>query len=62
MKGKVYEKRVDLAKGNPGNPLSRAELSQKFRDGAEKRLPSSKVDGLIDIIARLEELQDNKTG
>ncbi len=54
--GKVYERRVDLAKGNPGNDLTPEELSNKFRDCAGKRLPAAKVNELIDTIARLDEI------
>jgi 2-methylcitrate dehydratase PrpD len=56
--GKVYAMRVDLAKGNPGNPLSQAELTQKFHDCALMRLPEAKIVALLDKIMNLEGLED----
>ena len=43
--GKIYSRRVDIARGDPRNPLSRDELINKYRDcvrlslSAEEALP-----------------------
>lgn len=56
--GKRYSRRVDLAKGNPENPLSQEELIGKFKDCAMTRLPVGKVDCLLETIMHLEEIED----
>jgi len=56
--GKKYSRRVDLAKGNPENPLSQEELIGKFKDCAMTRLPVGKVDCLLETIMHLEEIED----
>jgi len=54
--GAVYEGRCDHARGSPENPLSRAEIAQKFRTYAPTRLSEAAVEGVIDAVDRLEEL------
>jgi 2-methylcitrate dehydratase PrpD len=49
---------VDLARGNPGNPLTPAELTQKFRECALSRLPEADVNTLLDDIMNLEGIKD----
>ncbi len=56
--GKRYAKRVDLAKGNPENPLSQKEMFRKFKDCAMKKLSEEKVDRLLNTIMHLEETPD----
>ena len=56
--GITYCKRVDLAKGNPGNTLTQRELERKFMDCSTRRLPSEQAKRLLDTIMNLEELED----
>lgn len=56
--GRSYGRRVDLARGNPGNPLSPEELTRKFKNCAQRRLSPKKAGSLLDKIVHLEELRD----
>ncbi len=55
--GKTYRKRVDLARGNPGNELSREELVVKFRDCSTARLSKDKSERLLDTVMSLEKVE-----
>jgi len=48
--------RCDTPKGAPENPLTRAEIEAKFRTYAKARLSSARVEDVIRIVTRLEEL------
>lgn len=56
--GRVFEERVKVARGNPGNPLSREELEEKFRSLAGSVLPRERVDALISGIRSFPTLPD----
>ncbi len=56
--GREFSMRADKAGGVPGNPLSEAELLAKYRDCAQRVLPSSKIDRSIELINALEKLED----
>jgi len=62
LKGeKVYEKRVNIAKGNPKKPMTIEELRDKFHHCAyyaAKPLDKGNVDKAVDLIERLEEVDD----
>ncbi len=53
--------RCDTPKGAPENPLSRAEIEGKFRTYAKARLSAARVEEVIGIVARLEELGSTRT-
>jgi 2-methylcitrate dehydratase PrpD len=53
--GKVIEGRADIARGHPQNPMSWAELSEKFHDCAALVLPRAKADSIIRFVSRLPE-------
>ena len=44
------------ARGTPENPLSRGDIQAKFRTYASSRLPASAIDGVIDAVANLEDV------
>lgn len=59
--GKVYEKQVDVAKGNPLNPMTKEELKDKFYHCASysaRPLPKENLDRVVSLIDRLEEVED----
>jgi 2-methylcitrate dehydratase PrpD len=54
--GSTAAVRCDNAKGAPENPLSRAQIEDKFRTYAKARLSASRVESVLSIVSRLEEL------
>jgi 2-methylcitrate dehydratase PrpD len=53
--GAVYEERIMANRGGPANPLTEAELRQKFRLNAKRALPAECVEQLADAILSLEQ-------
>jgi 2-methylcitrate dehydratase PrpD len=56
--GRRLQRRVRLAKGQPRNPLTDAELTAKFRDCARRALDAAQTDSLLDALQKLETLAD----
>ncbi len=59
--GAVYRKAVDIPRGNPRRPLKAEEHVERFQDCvhyARKPLPKANVQRLIEMIARLEDMED----
>jgi 2-methylcitrate dehydratase PrpD len=59
--GSLYRKEVKFPHGNPQNPLSMEDLISKFKDCASysvKPLSESEVDGLIELLTGLENVED----
>ena len=59
--GREYHRSVPVARGMPGNPLSREEHLEGFADCmsyARTPLSQEKIDGIISMIDRLEEARD----
>ena len=56
--GAVHTDRRDCAKGDPGDPLTRAEIQQKLRIAAEGKLPAARIARVIALVDRLETLAD----
>ncbi len=54
--GSTITAQCRIPKGDPENPLSRAQVVGKFRTYAKTRLPESRVEEVIGIVSRLEEL------
>lgn len=54
--GSEHESVVHHSKGTLKNPISRAELQEKFRRLARHALPDQQVEAAIDMIAHLDEL------
>jgi 2-methylcitrate dehydratase PrpD len=54
--GGVFAARNDHAKGSFENPLSRAEVEDKFRTYARTRLPAACIEDVIGAVNQLEEL------
>ena len=62
--GKEYLKKMDIASGFPGNPLTQEEHVERFWDCvafARKPLQHEKVEGIIKAIDSLEETEDVRT-
>jgi aconitate decarboxylase len=55
--GKVFEKRIDFAKGGPANPVSRQEVEDKWWKLVGKVLPRDRAKELYETIWHLDELQ-----
>jgi 2-methylcitrate dehydratase PrpD len=56
--GRRLQHRVQVAKGQPKNPLTDAELAAKFRDCASRILPAAQAEALLAAVGRLEALAD----
>lgn len=57
--GRRFAARVDAAKGSPADPLSDGEVAEKFREcAAFAGLPGERAEKIVDLIGRLEELDD----
>jgi 2-methylcitrate dehydratase PrpD len=59
--GREIFRQIDIAPGFPGNPLTKEEQEARFRDCiayAEKPLPKEKVEGIVESVARIDQLSD----
>jgi 2-methylcitrate dehydratase PrpD len=59
--GREFFRQIDIAPGFPGNPLNKEEQEARFRDCiayAKKPLPKEKVEGIVESVARIDELSD----
>ncbi len=57
--GKVLETQADFGKGSPANPMSDAELSEKFREcAAWGRLDKARAEEILKLAWKIEELND----
>ncbi len=56
--GRVIEGQYDVARGHPEKPMSWAELADKFRDCADLVLPRANTEKLIQLIGRIERLEN----
>ena len=55
--GRVASRRVDWPKGYPQNPVTSADLEQKFRDLAATGLDASAIGRIVALVAGLEQLE-----
>jgi 2-methylcitrate dehydratase PrpD len=55
--GAVLSAQCKASKGTPENPLTRAEIEDKFRRAARGRLGRAEVDLILETIAHLEQLK-----
>jgi 2-methylcitrate dehydratase len=56
--GKKYTEQTDLAKGDPGNPLTDEELTAKFRANSEGVLSGGRIDEIIEATWRVDSLEN----
>jgi len=59
--GRELFRQIDIAPGFPGNPLTKEEQEVRFHDCiayAKKPLPRDKVEGIVDAVARIDQLSD----
>jgi 2-methylcitrate dehydratase PrpD len=57
--GRRISGRADFGKGSPANPMSYDEVAEKFRGcAAQAAWPRAQVDGVIDMVRRLDALAD----
>lgn len=59
--GKLYVKRVDHPKGDPTNPLSMEEVTEKFWDCAEllaRLIEKGKLEKVLELVTNLEKVAD----
>ena len=54
--GKTLTVRCEHSKGSPENPLTRAQVEEKFRIYARSRLPAAQIEEIIGSVGRLENL------
>lgn len=55
--GATVAVRCDHPRGSPENPLTRAQIEDKFRAYAKGRIPAAHVEEAIGAVARLEDLK-----
>ena len=55
--GKTVSVRCDNPQGSPENPLTRAQIEDKFRVYAKARLSAAQIEEVISTVARLEDLK-----
>jgi 2-methylcitrate dehydratase PrpD len=53
--------RCEHSKGAPENPLSRAEIEDKFRHYGKGVLPAARIEEAIAAITKLENLKSTRT-
>ena len=56
--GRIYSRKIDMAKGNPQNPLSRDELIHKYKDCVRLSLSSEDTNKSLDLLLNLESIRD----
>jgi len=56
--GRVLTRETAIVHGDAANPRGRDELQAKFRALASEALPATRVDEIIEMVARLEHLAD----
>jgi 2-methylcitrate dehydratase PrpD len=56
--GRRFAERVDIPRGRRGNPMSEEELAAKFMALATEVIPRSNAQVILDLIRRLEEVDD----
>jgi 2-methylcitrate dehydratase PrpD len=57
--GRAISGRADFGKGSPANPMSYAEVSEKFLDCAEfAKWPKQKAAAVVEMVGKLETLPD----
>jgi len=54
--GRRVERRVDVARGEPSQPFSRADMAAKFAACARSVLPAARIDRVADVVLALGEL------
>jgi 2-methylcitrate dehydratase PrpD len=54
--GRLFEKKIDFAKGGPSHPVTRKEVEDKFRRLSAKILPEDKVQELYGTVQHLEDV------
>jgi 2-methylcitrate dehydratase PrpD len=54
--GSKHRVRCDEPRGTPENPMTRAEVEEKFHKGARERLSRSCAEAALDLLWRVEEL------
>jgi 2-methylcitrate dehydratase PrpD len=59
--GSVHSTHCRQPRGAPENPLTSAQLDDKFRSYAGARLPGARISTLIDMVRHLEELPNART-
>jgi len=56
VNGTTISVRCDHPRGAAENPLTRAQIEDKFRTYAKTRLPAARIEGVIEAVAALENL------
>jgi len=56
--GKIYEHKEEINRGSTGNPLTEEEVKTKFRNNARRTLSKEKVETIIDLVTKLDELDN----
>jgi 2-methylcitrate dehydratase PrpD len=56
--GRTYTERRTLGKGDPGDPLTRAEIAAKLRAAAAGVIAEANAERAIELVDRLEDVRD----
>ena len=54
--GRILERVVEDNWGSKANPMSPADIKQKFKENAALAMPDQQAEQIIDLVERLEEL------
>jgi 2-methylcitrate dehydratase PrpD len=49
-----FEYTAKIAKGDPRNPMSESEVTEKFRGNAQAVLPEERATNLVTVVQKLE--------
>ncbi len=58
--GPIITVQCNVPRGDPENPLSHAQVEDKFRTYAKTRFPDSRVEEIIGLVSHLEDLQSTR--
>lgn len=56
--GTRFQHKVEVNRGMPGNPMTRTELIEKFRENAGRVLPENRIDDIAKGVDALDQLDD----
>jgi 2-methylcitrate dehydratase PrpD len=59
--GKRFSYTAKIAKGDPRNPMTESEVTEKFRSNARQAISERQTETVIDTVHRLESVENVKT-
>jgi len=56
--GTRFHHKVEVNRGMPGNPMTRSEITAKFRENAGRVLPENRIEAIIKAVDELDHITD----